>query len=241
MLRSPLACVFVVTLLGLSGVFSPLAVHAQAPAAPAQSATSAPKGPPAWEKEVYAFDDADRTTPPPQAPIVFTGSSSIRRWDGLEKDFPGLRVMNRGFGGSQLTDISKHFDRVILRYKPRQVVIYSGSNDINAGKSVDEVVGELKAIVQRIHTELPKTRVLYISNAVNPARWAQREKVLAANQQIAAFLAKDPRDQFVDIVPAMTGADGQPKADIFVSDRLHMNRKGYELWIPVIKPLLAAP
>lgn len=188
-----------------------------------------------------AFDAADKASPPPNAPIVFTGSSSIRRWEGLAKDFAGYRVMNRGFGGSQLSDIRKHFDQVILRYRPRQVVIYSGSNDINAGKSVDVVVEDLKSIVTRIHQELPQTRVLYISNALNPARWAQRDKVREANRRIAAFLAQDSRDQYVDIVPAMLADNGEPKPDIFVADRLHMNRKGYELWIPVIKPYLAAP
>jgi len=37
------------------------------------------------------------------------------------------------------------------------------------------------------------------------------------------------------IVPVMQGADGKPKPELFLKDTLHMNRAGYELWIPVIK------
>lgn len=194
-----------------------------------------------WSKDIAAFAEADRLSPPPAAPIVFTGSSSIRRWSGLDGDFSGYRVINRGFGGSQLSDLREFFEPLILHYRPRQVVIYSGSNDINAGKPVETVVDDLKAIVTRIHQELPETRVLYISNALNPARWAQRDKVREANRRIEAFLAQDPRDRYVDIVSVMMAANGEPRPDIFVADRLHMNRRGYELWIPLIKPLLVEP
>jgi lysophospholipase L1-like esterase len=192
-----------------------------------------------WAKEISAFDAMDTTNPPPRNPIVFTGSSSIRLWTNLTSDFPDLRVMNRGFGGSELSDMREHFERLILRYHPRQVVIYCGGNDLNSGKPVERVVGDLKALVDRIHRDLPKTKVVYISIALNPARWNQREKVIAANRAIADYLAADPRNQFLDVSPAMLGPDGLPKPDIFRADKLHMNRKGYELWAPLVRPLLA--
>ena len=40
------------------------------------------------------------------------------------------------------------------------------------------------------------------------------------------------------IVPVMQGADGKPKPELFLKDMLHMNRAGYELWIPIIKAAL---
>ncbi len=210
-------------------------------AAPAVLESSAAKTASRWAKDMAAFAAADRVTPPPAAPIVFTGSSSIRRWDDLAKDFPHDRVLNRGFGGSQFSDIRTHFEELILQYHPRQVVIYSGGNDINAKKPVDEVFADMKAIVDRIHRELPQTRVVVVAVALNPKRWEQREEVIALNKKMADYLSRDSRDAFADVVPSMLQADGTPKPDIFVADRLHMNRKGYELWIPVIKPLLAQP
>ena len=191
-----------------------------------------------YAKELMAFEAKDAANPPPKNPIVFTGSSSFRLWTNVTSDFPGLGVVNTGFGGSQLSDVREHFERVILKYQPRQVLLYCGGNDLNAKKSIAEVVGDLKAVVERIHRELPKTQVTYVSIALNPARWTQRGQILQANAAIKKFMAEDRRRAYVDITAVMLDADGEPKPDIFVADKLHMNRKGYELWIPVIRPYL---
>ncbi len=191
-----------------------------------------------WAGELGAFAAADLAVPPPTRPIVFTGSSSFRMWTNLTSDFPGLGVINRGFGGSQLSDVRDHFERLILIYRPRQVLIYCGGNDLAAGKTVGRVVEDLKAVVERIHRELPRTQVTYLSIALNPSRWDQRDKVIAANAAIQQFITGDPRRRFLDVTTAMLGPDGQPKPDIFMPDKLHMNRKGYELWIPIIRPAL---
>jgi lysophospholipase L1-like esterase len=192
-----------------------------------------------WAKEMLAFAAEDTAHPPPERPIVFTGSSSIRLWKDLGTDYPGLRVMNRGFGGSRVKDLVRHFDRVILQYRPRQVVIYSGTNDINGGVPVDEVVADVRQVVDRINRELPEARVLFLSLALNPARWAKRDLMLEANAKVRAYLEQDQRNQFLDVNTVMLGADGLPKPDIFVADKLHMNRKGYELWAPLVRPWLA--
>jgi len=211
------------------GPFAPRVLAAELPALAADDR---------WAKEMRAFEAADRASPPPDRPIVFTGSSSIRMWADLATDYPNLRVLNRGFGGSTLKDLLRHFERTILQYNPRQVVIYSGTNDINAGRPVDAVVGDLKTLVDRIHAELPQTRILFVALALNPARWDKRDLMIEANGGIAACLAKDPRDSMINVNAVMLESDGQPKADIFIADRLHMNRKGYELWAPLIRPYL---
>ena len=187
-----------------------------------------------WAKELLAFEAQDATNPPPKRPIVFTGSSSIRMWTNLLSDFPKMGVMNRGFGGSQLSDVNEHFERLVLRYKPRQVVIYCGGNDINAGKSVEQVAADFEKFLDRMQRELPRTRVSYIAVALNPARWAQRDKVIAVNERIREMTARRKNADFIDVVPVMLQPDGTPKPDIFLPDRLHMNRKGYDLWKPLV-------
>ncbi len=191
-----------------------------------------------WAKELRAFEASDATQPPPSQPIVFTGSSSIRLWKDLTTDFAGYPVINRGFGGSELSDVNQFFERLIGQYQPKQIVIYCGGNDLNSGKSVEQVVADFKAFHARVRAELPKTRLAYISIALNPARWSQRDRVIQANAAIAAVLAEDPRSVFLNVVPDMLGPDGQPKPDIFVADKLHMNRKGYELWKPRVEAVL---
>jgi lysophospholipase L1-like esterase len=190
-----------------------------------------------WEKAIAAFEASDRTNPPPKGCIVFVGSSSIKRWTSLAADFPGLPVINRGFGGSQLADSVNFADRIITPYHPREVVIYAGGNDINAGKDPEVVFGDFVALVNKIQAGAPKARICFISSAPNPARWAQVDKVKRLNQLAEAYCRQHELD-FINVFPLMLGPDGKPKPDIYVSDRLHMNAKGYAIWISAVLPYL---
>ena len=209
--------------------FVPTACLAQIVAGQAKAQVKTP-----FENEVLAFEASDRTNPPPKDAILFIGSSSIRLWKTLAKDFPMHKVINRGFGGSQIIDSVNYADRIVVPYRPRQIVLYAGGNDINGGKSPDQVFTDYKTFVAKVHSDLPKTRITYISIAPNPARWAQVERVKAANQLIADYVKTDTRLGFINVFPEMLGPDGQPKPDIYVDDRLHMNAKGYEIWAGIV-------
>lgn len=187
-----------------------------------------------WGTDISAFEASDKTDPPPKGAIVFVGSSSIRMWKDLAKDFPDRAVINRGFGGSEIIDLTHFADRMVLPYAPRQIVMYAGGNDINARKTPEKVFEDFKAFVRKIHATLPDTRIAYISIAPNPARWSQIESVRRANQMIEEFTRTDRRLDFIDVFPAMLGADGQPKPDIFLADRLHMNERGYAIWREIV-------
>ena len=208
--------------------------------APAHSRTqqAAPADPARWEAEIRAFEARDRTVASPQGGIVFTGSSSIRLWTSLAADFPRMPVLNRGFGGSQLQEVTALVRRVVTPYKPRQVIVYCGGNDINAGRSAADVLADYQALVRAILTDTPAARVAYISIAPNPARWSQIATVKAANAAIRTWTTTDPRLDYIDVYQAMLGPDGQPRPDIFVEDRLHMNPKGYAIWRAVVGPHL---
>lgn len=190
-----------------------------------------------WEKDMAAFDAADRTNPPPTGGIVFVGSSSIRMWKSLAQDFPQHQVINRGFGGSQLADAVFHADRAILRYQPRQVVIYSGGNDLNAKKAPEVVYGDFVALTAKIRAALPQARIAYISIAGSPSRWAQVEQVRKTNSLIERHCRRHGMD-FINTFPLMLGPDGLPKPDIFLKDNLHMNERGYAIWREAVRPFL---
>lgn len=188
----------------------------------------------AFEKEILAFEASDKTNPPPKHAILFTGSSSIRLWKTVVKDFPEYRVLNRGFGGSQISDCLHFFDRLVPPYEPDVIVFYCGGNDINAKKSPETVFKDFKEFAARTRARFPKTQIAYIAIAGNPARWAQVEKVRAANQMIRDFTATQPGLSFIDVFSPMMGPDGTPQPDIFVADKLHMNEKGYAIWKRVV-------
>lgn len=192
-----------------------------------------------WEKDIAAFEAQDRTNPPPKNAVLFIGSSSIRLWKTLVEDLPEHKVINRGFGGSQIEDSVYFVERMVVPYQPRKIVMYAGGNDINANKAPEQVASDFKAFVAKVHAKLPETRIAYISIAPNPARWAQVERVKAANRLIREFTTTDKRLQFIDVFQHMLGEDGKPWPDIFVEDRLHMNEKGYAIWKRVVGAALA--
>jgi len=187
-----------------------------------------------FAKEINAYTQADLTNPPPRGATLFIGSSSVRLWKTLVQDFPKHRVINRGFGGSQIIDSVNYAERIVFPYRPERIVMYAGGNDINSGKSPQQVFSDFRAFVAKVHAKLPKTEIAYISIAPNPARWSQVDKVREVNALIADFANRERQVSFINVFPHMLGEDGMPRPEIFVADRLHMNTKGYELWTPII-------
>lgn len=193
-----------------------------------------------WEKEIAAFERRDREKTPPNNPIIFVGSSSIRLWD-LSKSFPRLPAVNRGFGGSHLADVVHFTPRIVLKYEPRLIVMYAGDNDIAAGKMPERVFADFQAFAKNVHQKLPKVRIVFISIKPSLLRWASIDKIRKANELIEAECKKDERLVYLDIATPMLGDDGKPRRELFAEDGLHLNAKGYALWAERLKPLLTAP
>ena len=88
-----------------------------------------------FEKDIVAFETADRTSPPPKGAILFAGDSQFTRWKSIHEDLKGYTVINRGFGGSQMSDLLHYTDRIVIPYQPRLIIVNEGGNDINAGRT----------------------------------------------------------------------------------------------------------
>lgn len=187
--------------------------------------------------ELRAFAEWDSKNAAPAAPVLFVGSSSIRLWRTHES-FPDLPVLNRGFGGSHISDVIACAERMVLPYRPRVIVFYSGNNDIASGKSAQRVLADYQRSVKLIHARQPQVRVILL--AINPsrARWKYWPEVKKANELIAEFCRSDSRLRFADGSPVFLGADGQPDSSLFVSDQLHLNAKGYAAWTKALDPVL---
>lgn len=201
-------------------------------------AVSALATPDKWTKDIDAFTTADLGRPPPANAVLFIGSSSIVKWKTLAQDFPHVPVINRGFGGSELADSVFYLDRIAIPYHPRVIVLYAGDNDLWAGKSPETVAADFAAFCTKIHAALPATKIVFISIKPSPSRWKIREKMEHANALVAAYCAQDKRRAFLDVWQPMLDAKGQPRTELFVTDLLHMNPAGYELWTPLLRPLL---
>lgn len=184
-----------------------------------------------WEKEIAALEKK-----PNVGEIVFIGSSTIRLWD-VEKHLPDLKINNRGFGGSQIPDSIRYADRILIPLKPKTVLLFAGANDVNAGKSPEQVFEDYKAFVAKVRAALPETRILFMSIFPNLKREAQLERANAVNALVAAYVKGDPRLGYVDVASALC-PDGKPRAEVLRDDQLHLNERGYEIVSKVVREAL---
>ena len=193
-----------------------------------------------WANEMAAFEQQDLKSPPAPGGIVFVGSSSIRLWD-LAKSFPGMPVINRGFGGSQIIDSVTHVELLVIRHKPRTVVLYSGDNDLASGKGAPTVLNDFKAFVANIHAALPQTRIAFIGIKPSIQRWALIANIREANTLVRRYCESDDRLGFVDVDGPMLGWDEKPRKDLLIADGLHLSPKGYEIWSTLVRPFIESP
>ena len=192
-----------------------------------------------WEHAIAAFEQSDATNPPPKGAYVFIGSSTVARWKSLVEDFPALKVINRGFGGSEIVDATHFAARAIYPYAPKVVVLRAGGNDLWAGNPVDKVFGDFKDFCESVHAQLPDAKIVFLSLSPSVARWSQHEKEKALNTLAEHYMQGKPFLQYVETYDVPLGADGQPRAELFVADKLHFNADGYKLFAARIRPQLA--
>jgi len=193
---------------------------------------------PPFANDILRFKKQDSIVPPVKNAILFVGSSSFAKWKDVADYFPGYIIVNRGFGGSTLLDVIRYAYDIIVPYQPKQVFIYAGDNDLAEGASVAEVVTRLKTLFQLIRINVPNATMDYISIKPSPSRENLMPKMKEANKQIEAFLKTQKNTGFINVFSPMLNADGQPKPEIFVEDRLHMNADGYAIWKKTILPYL---
>lgn len=196
--------------------------------------------PPAFWNEIVAFKKADTINPPIANPILFVGSSSFTKWKDVNNYFPGYPIINRGFGGSTLVDVIRYAYDVILPYKPKEIVIYCGENDLAYSDAVtaQDVFNRFKTLFGMIRTNLPDVPVYYVAIKPSPSRVRLIEKVKEANKLISGYLKKQKKAGFINVFDAMLDEKGQPRPELFVSDMLHMKPEGYAIWQKIIQPYL---
>lgn len=198
----------------------------------------APIDPNRWESTIQKFEAEDKATPPVKGGIVFIGSSSIARWTNLAESFPNLKVINRGFGGSELSESAKYARRVVGPHTPRIVVLYSGENDLNRGLAPEAIAADFGTFSNVIRTSLPATRIVVIGLKPSLLRWKLREGMHQTNTLIRTRCAAESSCVYVDPWPSMIGKDGTPKPELFVEDGLHMTPEGYKAWTQMLRPHL---
>jgi lysophospholipase L1-like esterase len=190
--------------------------------------------------EIKAFRKADSIAKSPKNSILLIGSSSFTKWKDVQEYFPEHTILNRGFGGSSLTDVIYYANDVVLKYNPKQILIYCGENDI-AGSSfvtADTVFERFKNLYGIIRSKFKKVPIAFISMKPSPSRAKYLETMQKGNELIKTFMEKQKKADYIDVYHSMYDADGKMLTNIFLSDKLHMNAAGYKIWQGTIAPYL---
>jgi lysophospholipase L1-like esterase len=224
---------------GLLAAFT--AAHAQTQTLAASAQQAAPQYG-RWQSSMDAFAAADKERFPASEGVLFVGSSTIRMWKNMAQDFRDVPVViNRGFGGSTMDDCNRFVRTLVNGYKPRHVLVYAGDNDLAEGRSPQQVLESFTSFVATVRSELPDTRITYISIKPSPLRASLMPKMREANALISSYVATLPNTGYIDIHTPMLGTDGSPKPELYQADRLHMTDAGYKLWHSVIAAQLQPP
>ena len=195
-----------------------------------------------YEDAVARFVAQDGLDPLPQGGILFAGSSGIRRFEALTRDFADYHVIQRGIGGAEFDDLIQYADQIVIPYAPRAIVLWAGTNDLVSGSDAAEVVADYQQFVGQVNAELPDTHVYYLGIAPAPGRQGNRTAEQSVNGQIASLAAGDARLHYIDL-PATFEALGPYSDPAYTSqfvDPSHFNKAGYDLWTSTIRPVLAA-
>ena len=194
-----------------------------------------------FEKNVQAYEAADRANPPPQKAILLAGDSQFFRWKTVAEDLPDYSIVNRGIDSFQTSDLVHFADRLVLPCHPRMIILHVGGNDVHIGKSPEQVLSDFKSFVAKVRAHLPAIPIAFSGITPGPGRWDEAPKRKETNRVTKEYIATQPNLLFVDLWDAMLTADGQPREDLWVADRVHPNHAGYLLRVKIMRPLLGEP
>ena len=183
---------------------------------------------------------AAQKDPPAPGSIICIGSSHMQLWKGVKEDLAPLTVVNYGIGGSRMTQAADLFiDNLAIPFKPRAVILYEGSNDINAGTKPETVLENFRKLHGKLHAALPQARLYVLGVVPSPGkRFEKIADLRKTNELLAKECATQPWMKFIDVTEPLIGADGKPKEELFKPGDIHMLPAGYAVWKSVIAPVI---
>jgi hypothetical protein len=184
----------------------------------------------AWEPEIAKFEKLDQTTEYPDDAIMFAGSSSIRLWSTLSDDMAPYNVIQRGYGGARLSDYAVYADRIFSPHKCSALVLFI-ANDITGGDN-DKSPDEVRRLFSVVHKNI----------AITPtwSRWKAWAEISKTNDMIKEWCKNQRNTYFISTDTAFLNSSGEPRDELFIQDKLHLNPEGYKVWTKIIKGELDA-
>jgi lysophospholipase L1-like esterase/1-acyl-sn-glycerol-3-phosphate acyltransferase len=190
-----------------------------------------------FESEILALEERTKNKDTLEDLVVFYGSSTIRLWNSLEKDFPHINSLNLGFGGAFISSLSENFERLFTFKAPKVIVLYLGGNDLSLGWTAKKIVEKISTLIEKIHQKYPSTTLVNLSIKPSLERAEQMDKIIQINTAMQASSKINPFLKQVDFFDALM--DGETvNRHFLLQDGLHLNADGYKILINHLKPYL---
>tara|TARA_R110000764_G_scaffold40951_2_gene91667 strand:+ start:2451 stop:5033 length:2583 start_codon:yes stop_codon:yes gene_type:complete len=172
--------------------------------------------------------------------IAFYGSSSVRLWVNMKRDLSPFNVVNLGFGGSTFAWCIHYFDEIFKEANPSKIVLYAGENDLNDGKTPQEVLSGCMELVQLVKNKYPDIELALISLKPSVEREHLIPLIMETNLMLSKYFITELNAQYINVFAQMITTDNRPIPELYLSDGLHLNKQGYALWSTAIKKALQA-
>ena len=189
-----------------------------------------------WEADIREIDSLNAVEYSDDNTLLVTGSSSVRLWDSIQTDLAPYQVMQRGYGGSKLSDYKLYAERIIKPHPFKAIVVFV-ANDIRGGeddRSPREMFQLYQTLVENIRNRNPDTPVFWIETTPTPSRWNVNPKARKANKLIRDWSGESEDLHFISTFDAYMTPGLLPDSTYFREDMLHLNRKGYTQWAEII-------
>ena len=225
----------------LAALCSLLPVRAQDAAKPATNIATQPALHAGTEKRIESFNEISRKG---EAALVFLGDSITQGWEGAGKaawtsTWAPLKAANFGIGGDRTEHVLWRLDHGNCDgLKPKLVVLMIGTNNTGHRKAEEpaaDTAAGVKAIIDRLHSKLPDTKVLLLG--IFPRGEKPDDKLRSHNSAINELLkplADNQKVHFLDIGKSFLAPDGSLPREI-MPDLLHLSPKGYQIWADAIR------
>lgn len=191
-----------------------------------------------FHEEIQEFRKTEEYASPPENGVLFVGSSSFRLWESMEQEYAAYNVINRGFGGSRMSDVLDNYEELVLHYDPAAMFVYEGDNDIWDDQDVDDVMDDFSEFLNRTRNELGDIPLVFVLPKPSGSRWEYRDKYRAHARAVISLTESDPNAWVIDSWDLFLDESGMVSDAYFQEDRLHMNEAGYDIWRELITPVL---
>lgn len=190
-----------------------------------------------WTNAIDEFDFQNESQADPADAILFIGSSSIRRWTTMATDMAPYRTIRRGYGGAKFTDMGVFVDRIVTPHQYRALVMFVGNGV--TGKPEDHTPDQIEALARHIvsvsHQHQKDSPVFLIEITPCESRFGAWPKIRAVNARLREIALSTPNTYFIPTASHYLKADGTPRPELFVADRLHLSDAGYQQWSSLIR------